>query len=363
MESESQQPVNGPVPQFLVAWDQDPLKPRPRRAAMLSLLAHAVLALILILLPAEVWQVKIRQWNPLEAALQRSTPLVAPRFELTQKDPNQGRISKEINLQALTAPRMAAPPSPPPAVKPQENPTPARPAPPQPQFRPAPPQPQILAEPPKIEQETRLAQGPPPTLGNAAQGLPGPPPPPPKENPKLTFETPGAPSGIPTARGRIAPPKPGLEEAIRGAAHAAASSSGGVVVSDLGEQPQGLGDIFRQQQQPGRTGSSLELLSDPQGVDFRPYLRRILLIVKRNWMSVIPESARFGRQGKVAIQFAISRDGRVPKLVIAMGSGTDALDRAAVAGISASNPFPPLPAEFKGDQVRLQFSFLYNMPQ
>jgi outer membrane biosynthesis protein TonB len=39
-----------------------------------------------------------------------------------------------------------------------------------------------------------------------------------------------------------------------------------------------------------------------------------------------------------------------------------ALDRAAVAGISASNPFPPLPAEFRGEQIRLQFTFLYNVP-
>ena len=35
-------------------------------------------------------------------------------------------------------------------------------------------------------------------------------------------------------------------------------------------------------------------------------------------------------------------------------SGADALDRAAVAGISASVPFPPLPAEFKGDRIILQ---------
>jgi TonB family protein len=53
----------------------------------------------------------------------------------------------------------------------------------------------------------------------------------------------------------------------------------------------------------------------------------------------------------------------VPKLVIATTSGTEALDRAAVAGISASNPFPPLPDEFKGGQVRLQFTFRYNVPR
>ena len=54
------------------------------------------------------------------------------------------------------------------------------------------------------------------------------------------------------------------------------------------------------------------------------------------------------------------RHGSVPKLVIATSSGTEAFDRAAVAGVSASNPFPPLPAEFKGDQIRLQLAFSYN---
>jgi TonB family protein len=96
-------------------------------------------------------------------------------------------------------------------------------------------------------------------------------------------------------------------------------------------------------------------------VDFKPYLIQVLAAVRRNWRSVIPERARLGRQGRVKIQFAIARNGSVPKLVIAMPSGTDALDRAAVAGISASNPFPPLPPAFRGEQVRLQLTFLYNI--
>jgi TonB family protein len=97
------------------------------------------------------------------------------------------------------------------------------------------------------------------------------------------------------------------------------------------------------------------------GVDFRPYLIRVLSSVKRNWLAVVPESARLGRRGRVVIQFAIAKDGTVPKLVIALPSGAEALDRAAVAGISASNPFPPLPAEFKGGQIRLQLNFSYNL--
>jgi TonB family protein len=105
----------------------------------------------------------------------------------------------------------------------------------------------------------------------------------------------------------------------------------------------------------------MELLSDPLGVDFTSYLIRVLAAVRRNWYAVIPESAKLGRGGKVVIQFAIAKDGNVPKLVIAIPSGADPLDRAAVAAISATNPFPPLPAEFKGNLIRLQFAFQYNV--
>jgi TonB family protein len=96
------------------------------------------------------------------------------------------------------------------------------------------------------------------------------------------------------------------------------------------------------------------------GVDFKPYLIRILATVRRNWFAVMPESVHMGRRGKCILQFAIDRSGQVPKLVISMPSGADPLDRAAVAGISASVPFPPLPNEFKGTQIRLQFAFSYN---
>ena len=119
---------------------------------------------------------------------------------------------------------------------------------------------------------------------------------------------------------------------------------------------------------PGLTGqqgaqhAGVELKSDPQGIDMRPYLAQILSIVRGNWRRVIPQSARMGAlRGRTIIEFIINRDGSIPKLVTAESSGIDPLDRAAVAGLSMSNPLPPLPSDFKGEQVRLAFSFAYNM--
>ena len=34
------------------------------------------------------------------------------------------------------------------------------------------------------------------------------------------------------------------------------------------------------------------------GVDFKPYLIRVLSAVKRNWMAVVPESARLGGEAR-----------------------------------------------------------------
>ena len=103
------------------------------------------------------------------------------------------------------------------------------------------------------------------------------------------------------------------------------------------------------------------ILSDTRGVDFGPYLARIVYIVRRNWYSVIPESARLGEKGRVSIVFEILKDGSVPQLRLVASSGADPLDRAALASIRASIPFPPLPEEFTGNHLVLQFIFLYNL--
>jgi TonB family protein len=192
-----------------------------------------------------------------------------------------------------------------------------------------------------------------------------PPPPPPQiqaqEKPKLAFENP-APPPPPVGGGRVAVPNTSVQEAIRSVARG--SGGVGLTVGDIGVSGgAGIGEGITQSPSPGVQASNLELLSDPMGVDFRPYLTRILAMVRRNWFAVMPESAKLGRRGRVSIQFAVNRDGSVPKLVIVGHSGTEALDRAAVVGVSASNPFPPLPTEFKGNQIRLQFNFAYNMPK
>ena len=280
------------------------------------------------------------------------TRLIAPPAVLTQKAPNKGKLTPEFDLASL-------PPRP---AQPNVPASPGAAAAPRPKFvaptqrGPAP----GLPEAPQIEApQIRAAGPPPPALGNT---VPGPPPQiQPVEKPKLAFEPPGVPMGAPSQSGLSRVPVPTPPRSVEEAARSVARGGGrGLIVGDEDASP-GASPSSPSVPIPGKLGSSVELLSDPQGVDFWPYLVKVLSTVRRNWFAIIPESARFGRQGRTAIQFAISRDGSVPKLVIATPSGAEALDRAAVAGISASNPVPPLPAEFRGSQIRLQFVFKYNV--
>jgi TonB family protein len=90
-------------------------------------------------------------------------------------------------------------------------------------------------------------------------------------------------------------------------------------------------------------------------------MRQILQTIKRNWLAVYPEAARQGTRGQVVLLFRIVKDGTVAKVSFSTESGAKALDQAAVAAISASNPLLPLPKEFKGSQIVLRMTFKYNM--
>ena len=277
--------------------------------------------------------------------LRKAVPLYVPQ-DLTQRDPNRGKITHDLDV------RSSAPPAPVPQAPRFRAPIPA------PAAAPSIPTP---IEPPKIEAE---ATPPPPV---ASSGILPPIAPPPPDKPKLAFEPVGSGGTSPrpnySPNAKLPPVAHSLEETLHPPTPPApAQPSAGVTIGDIDE----FTNIPSQNQAPsnGPARSNLQLLSDPAGVDFKPYLVQVLAAVRTNWLSVIPESARVGgRKGRVLIQFIIDRRGGVPKLVIAEPSGTAAFDRAAVAGISASYPFPPLPKTFKGNEIRLQLAFTYNQPK
>jgi len=145
------------------------------------------------------------------------------------------------------------------------------------------------------------------------------------------------------------------ERAIDQAAQQAAASRSRYGGGDDGDM--GLG-----QRQPTARVGPYEITSDTMGVDFGPYMQRVLHDVKKNWYEVIPQSAMppILKKGKVSIEFVILKNGQIAGMRYVSGSGDVALDRAAYGGITSSNPFPPLPREFAGQYLGLRFTFFYN---
>ena len=211
-----------------------------------------------------------------------------------------------------------------------------------------------------IEASRRGQQAPqsPPPPPETAQNTPGPQPPStPKEDrpvdpPMQIAQVKPPPEGPKVLFGGTVSASTAVEQAARAAAANRNTGYGGE--SDTG---------FSQGRQGG-AASNLDILSDTMGVDFGPYLARVLHDVRLNWYNLIPESARapIFKQGKVSIQFAILKDGRVSAMQLAGSSSDVALDRAAWGGINGSNPFPPLPSDFKGEYLALRFNFYYNPP-
>ncbi|HUY82233.1 MAG TPA: hypothetical protein VMU92_10970 [Acidobacteriaceae bacterium] len=114
---------------------------------------------------------------------------------------------------------------------------------------------------------------------------------------------------------------------------------------------------------PGNQGA-VNILSDTMGVNFGPYIERVIYDTKKAWYPIIPEVAQppIMKQGRVAISFKILPNGSVmPGSMHLDGpSGDVALDKAAWAAITYAG-YPPLPKDFKGSYLELRFYFLYNI--
>jgi TonB family protein len=319
------------VPALLIQLQDDLSRSRQREAFWISVVVHLAIVILVV------------NSARLEGLMhRRSVILVSPQDLIKQKDltylelppdeqkvskrPDTNRISDKDRIATSKAPQLdrkelkkildSARPGPPgaPTQSQPAAPAPAAQAPPAPQEQPSAP------PPPDQNQVARLQT-------------------PPAERPTPSFNTGAMSAG----------------SAIEQAARAAASNRGGYS-GDGGDY--GLG----QGKQGGEAIGPMDVLSDTMGVDFGPYLARVLHDVRENWYRIIPESARapLMKKGKVSIEFAILKNGQVAGLQIVGTSGDVALDRAAYGGITASKPFPPLPTEFGGQYLALRFHFYYN---
>ena len=195
----------------------------------------------------------------------------------------------------------------------------------------------------------QMEQPPAKSAGGFSQNQPAPQPPPPANQQTAQLQTPATPSVENEFKKYAGSMSAG--SAIQEAARAAARPG-------TGGQGSG-GDFGLGTGAHGAQMGPFEILSDTMGVDFGPYLQRVLHDVRQNWYNAIPESAQF-KHGNLIIEFAITKDGKVAGMKLVAPSGYSPLDRAAWAGIVGSDPFPPLPSEFGGQFLALRFRFYYN---
>jgi outer membrane biosynthesis protein TonB len=251
----------------------------------------------------------------------------------------------------------------------------------------APPDPHHVKVPPKTDitsDKNRIAQSPRPVLNPKLlrklldAGRPGPPANKPAAPPAPTQQAAQQPLPEPNPQQRVgaqnAPPEspqqtaqlhtppaggpspfkttgPGIQHALDslGASHGVSHYTfGGDYGSNLQPNTNMRGDV--------------EILSDTMGVDFGPYLQRVLFRIKGNWYNLIPEVARppIMKKGWLIIQFSILKDGRVAGMLLTLPSGDVSLDHAAWGGITESDPFGRLPTEFAGPYLTLRIKFIYN---
>lgn len=105
------------------------------------------------------------------------------------------------------------------------------------------------------------------------------------------------------------------------------------------------------------------ILSDPQGVDFNPYLSKdVMPKIQKAWAEQIQKvsATSAGRKGTVVVEFAIEKDGSISRIKLRQSTTEDELDEAVGAAIQGASPFPPLPAKYRGKEILLRFQCDYN---
>ncbi len=101
----------------------------------------------------------------------------------------------------------------------------------------------------------------------------------------------------------------------------------------------------------GRPG--IDAIREP---DFGPYMRELQRRIKMNW-----DPPKGNESKRVVLLFKIAKDGRLLSCSVFKSSGLPNADKAAINAVQATAPFRPLPAEYKGQSIDIQFTFDYNV--
>jgi TonB family protein len=223
------------------------------------------------------------------------------------------------------------------AMEPKPAPKPATPAP----VAPVPPEKEATAPP---QPTPPAAMRPAPPVSKPVMPLPSAPKPVERSNQPV----PNAPTPQPLRPSFLIPqtPRDQMQQAMQGSQSANQNRNQGISGNVRGAQ----------------TGSGVEILSDTQGVNFNPYIQRILQEIYEQWIPLLPEETQppLNKSGMTMIRFTINPDGTIAAMHLDGSSHDDALNRAAWGSITGVGQFPPLPRQFHGPNLELRIHFLVN---
>lgn len=129
-------------------------------------------------------------------------------------------------------------------------------------------------------------------------------------------------------------------------------STGGSSAGSLGRSGRGgTGNTGN----PGGGGGApgIDALREP---DFGPYMRELQRRIKMNW-----DPPKGNESKRVVLLFKIAKDGRLLSCRVHKSSGLPSADQAALKAVELTAPFRPLPGDFKGQNIDIQFTFDYNV--
>jgi TonB family protein len=110
------------------------------------------------------------------------------------------------------------------------------------------------------------------------------------------------------------------------------------------------------QSEPGVFGSAVNF--DTKGVEFGPWVRRVLAQIKKNWL--IPNAA-MALRGRVAVSFNVHKDGTITDIVVSVPCAFDVLNKSSSDAVAASSPTVPLPPEYPSEKALITITFYYNV--
>ncbi|MBI1955461.1 MAG: TonB family protein [Acidobacteria bacterium] len=92
------------------------------------------------------------------------------------------------------------------------------------------------------------------------------------------------------------------------------------------------------------------------GIRYSWYVTAIRIRISSNWLQgTVDPQVRVAP--RVYVAFQILRDGRIVNAQVTSSSGVPSLDRSALRAVYDSNPMPPLPADYPGSSVAVEFWF------